>query len=89
MARFKTANTRRSTSATCYFCGRWPATLYRDITEKHRARVCEFCVEEGRVIKGEDGVYVMNPEPLADPEGSPESGTRSSSADEGASDPAA
>ena len=65
-------------SATCYFCGRWPACLYKDINEKHGPRVCEMCVAEGSVIKGEDGVYVTNPEPPADPAESPESGSRSS-----------
>lgn len=69
---------------TCMFCGRWPACLYRDINEKHGERVCEACLEEGTVIKGEDGVYVMNPERLAATEESPDSDTRSSSQRSGA-----
>lgn len=78
-----------TTGKTCVFCGRWPATLYRDITEKHRDRVCEFCVEDGLVVKGEDGIYVTNPARLAAAEGSPDSDTRSSTGDAGAPDSAA
>lgn len=60
------------TSATCHFCGEWPATLYVNLSEKHGKRVCETCVENGTVIRSENGVYVVNPEltapePPADP----------------------
>ena len=89
MAARSVSSAEKRRSNTCYFCGRWPATLYKDITEKHSHRVCEFCVEEGRVVKGEDGIYITNPEPPADPEGSPDSGSRSSSPATDAPDSAA
>lgn len=52
----------------CYFCGEWPACLYKDSRMKHGPRVCEVCVENGLVIRQEDGVYVMNPALTAEPE---------------------
>ena len=67
----------------CYFCGRWPAALYKNLEEKHSHRVCEVCVADGVVIKV-DGVYVTNPERLAEPAESPDSDSRSSSSRSGA-----
>lgn len=65
-----------TTAAVCYFCGEWPACLYKNIGEKHSHRVCENCVAAGRVIKNADGIYVVNPdftppELPAEPAGSP------------------
>lgn len=65
----------------CVFCGRWPACLYRDPDEKHGDRVCEFCVEEGRVIRTAESnwTYFIRPvEPAATAE-SPDSDSRNSS----------
>jgi hypothetical protein len=57
-----------SRAAFCTFCGNWPATLYVDLDHKTSSpRVCETCVENGRVILV-DRVYVTNPELPADPE---------------------
>lgn len=82
----------RSTSLgykTCIFCGRWPACLYVRMNEKHGDRCCEFCVEEGRIVQGEDGTYITNPEAPAEEAESPESHSHSSSADEDGTDSAA
>lgn len=70
---------RPNTSSVCYFCAGWPACLYKDINEKHSHRVCETCVEIGRVVRNANGVYIKNPdyvaptppEQPADPEASP------------------
>lgn len=66
-------------SMFCHFCGEWPATLYGDIENKTTSfRLCEPCVETGRVIKDANGLYITNPELPAAAAGSPESGTHSS-----------
>ena len=78
-----------SRGITCMFCGRWPATLYRDLNEKIGPRVCEFCIEEGRVVRNANGIYVSRPEEPAQPAGSPDSDSHSSSPRSDAPDSAA
>lgn len=70
-------------TASCFFCGGWPACLYKNLEEKHSHRVCETCVENKTVVKI-DGIYVMNPEQPAATAESPDSGSRSSSEHGGA-----
>jgi hypothetical protein len=77
------------TIAICYFCGDWPACLYKDITEKHRDRVCENCVAKGIAVKNTAGIYVMNPELRAETAESPDSDSHSSYLRSGAPDSAA
>ena len=92
MPGYASTNTKPRTTQSgivCYFCGRWPAALYRVLEEKHGPRVCEFCVEEGSVVKI-NGVYVINPELPAATVESPDSGTHTSSSQRsGAPDSAA
>ena len=51
-------NTTTSSKAYCIACGKWPATLYVNLDNKMPSkRVCEDCVKEGVMVKGDDGIY--------------------------------